>query len=78
MNKYQYYAGRFFILLATILIGIPIGILVGTIYFLRIVLTYPFNMYGLAVDKWENKVQIEQADIWTRHIARMQENKDRN
>ena len=61
MNKYQYYAGRFFILLATILIGIPIGILVGTIYFLRIVLTYPFNMYGLAVDKWENKVQIEQA-----------------
>jgi len=78
MNKYQYFAGRFVILLASILVGIPMGILIGTLYFLRIVLSYPFTMYNLAVDKWEHRVQIEQADMWTRHIARMEKNKDLN
>ena len=78
MNRYQYFAGRFIILLATILIGIPMGILVGTLYFLRIVLSYPINMYNLAVDKWENRVQIEQADIWTRHLSRMEQKQKDN
>lgn len=35
-------------------------------------------MYNLAVDKWQRRVQIEQADIWTRHLARMKQNKDLN
>ena len=78
MNKYQYLAGRFVILLCSILVGIPLGILVGVICFLRVSITYPLNMYTLAVDKWENRVQIEQADMWTRHIARMEKNKDLN
>jgi|TARA_R100001224_G_scaffold15136_1_gene7532 hypothetical protein len=78
MNRYQYFAGRFVILLASILVGIPMGILIGTLYFLRIVLSYPFTMYNLAVDKWENRVQIEQADMWTRHISRMEQNQKNN
>lgn len=78
MNRYQYFTGRFIILLTSILVGIPMGILVGTLYFLRIVLTYPFNMYNLAVDKWENRVQIEQADMWTRHISRMKQKQKNN
>ena len=76
MSKYQYYSGRFFLLLSSILIGIPMGILVGLIYFLRIVFSYPINMYKLSVDKWDNRIQVEQADMWTRHIARMEQKKN--
>ena len=35
-------------------------------------------MYKLAVDKWERRVQIEQADIWTRHLERMNQNNNLN
>ncbi len=76
MSKYQYYSGRFFLLLSSILIGIPMGILVGLIYFLRIVFSYPISMYKLSVDKWDNRLQVEQADMWTRHIARMEQKKN--
>tara|TARA_A200000159_G_scaffold59346_1_gene54920 strand:- start:2554 stop:2790 length:237 start_codon:yes stop_codon:yes gene_type:complete len=78
MSKYQYFAGRFIILIASILIGIPLGIVIGLIYFLRTSLTYPVSMYNLAIDKWERRIQIEQADMWTRHIAKMEENKHLN
>ena len=78
MSKYQYFAGRFIILICSIVIGIPLGILVGTIYFLRTSLTYPLTMYNLAIDKWEYRIQIEKADMWTKHIARMGKNKDLN
>ena len=64
--------------MTSILIGIPTGIFVGLLYFLRIALSYPFSMYHLAVNKWENRVQVEQADMWTRHIARMEQNKNKN
>ena len=76
MSKYQYYSGRFFLLLSSILIGIPMGILVGLLYFLRIVFSYPISMYKLSVDKWDNRLQVEQADMWTRHIARMEQKKN--
>ena len=78
MSKYQYYSGRFFLLLSSVVIGIPMGILVGLLYFLRIVFSYPISMYKLSVDKWDNRLQVEQADMWTRHIARMEQNKNEN
>jgi hypothetical protein len=78
MSKYQHFAGRFIILIASILVGIPLGIVIGLIYFLRISLTYPITMYNLAVDKWEHKVRIQQADIWARHLERMERNKNLN
>tara|TARA_R110001583_G_scaffold103163_14_gene250312 strand:+ start:2340 stop:2576 length:237 start_codon:yes stop_codon:yes gene_type:complete len=78
MNKYQYFAGRFIILTASIFIGIPLGILIGLTHFLRLSLTYPIIMYNLAVEKWEHKVKIQQADIWTRHLKRMKQNRDLN
>tara|TARA_Y100000004_G_scaffold96974_1_gene108493 strand:+ start:233 stop:481 length:249 start_codon:yes stop_codon:yes gene_type:complete len=73
MSKYQYFMGRLVIGLCSIIIGIPVGIFLALIYFVRISLSFPFQMYARAVDKWERKVQIEQADIWTRHVARMEQ-----
>ena len=78
MSKYQYFVGRSIILISSIFIGIPLGILIGLIYFLRLSLTYPITMYNLAVDKWEHKVKIQQADIWTKHLERMGKNKNLN
>ena len=73
MNKYQYFMGRFIIALCCIIAGIPLAFIVASIWFLRVLLNFPIEMYVSAVDKWERKVQIEQADIWTRHVARMEE-----
>ena len=65
--------GRFVIALCAILIGIPLGIIFASLYFIRVAINFPFQMYTMAVDKWERRVQIEQADIWTRHVARMEQ-----
>lgn len=73
MSKYQYLMGRLIIGFLSIVIGIPMGIILGLLYFLRASIMCPYQMYIMAVDKWERKVQIEQADIWTRHVARMEE-----
>tara|TARA_Y100001938_G_scaffold133141_1_gene192202 strand:+ start:1135 stop:1365 length:231 start_codon:yes stop_codon:yes gene_type:complete len=69
--------GRLVIALCCIIIGIPLGVLMATLFFLRVLISFPFNMYATAVDKWERRVQIEQADIWTRHVARMEEESSR-
>ena len=73
MSKYQYFMGRLVIGLCSIIIGIPLGVLMATLFFLRVLISFPFNMYATAVDKWERRVQVEQADIWTRHLARMEQ-----
>ena len=73
MSKYQYFMGRLVIALCCIIIGIPLGIIFASLYFIRVIINFPFQMYIMAVDKWEKKVQVEQADIWTRHLARMEE-----
>ena len=73
MSKYQYFMGRFVIALCCIIGGIPIGFMVACLWFVRVFLSFPIEMYVSAVDKWERRVQIEQADIWTRHVARMEE-----
>ena len=73
MSKYQFFMGRFVIALCAILIGIPLGIIFASLYFIRVTINFPFQMYTMAVDKWERRVQIEQADIWTRHVARMEQ-----
>ncbi len=78
MSKYQFFMGRFVITLCCIIIGIPIGIVVATLFFFRVLISFPFNMYKTAVDKWERRVQIEQADLWTRHLARMEEQSRKN
>ena len=73
MSKYQFFMGRFIIALCAIIIGIPVGIILASLYFVRVVINFPYQMYITAVDKWERRVQIEQADIWTRHLARMEQ-----
>ena len=70
--------GRFIIALCAIIIGIPVGIILASLYFIRVLINFPFQMYITAVDKWERRVQLEQADIWTRHVARMKEKQDQN
>tara|TARA_Y100001938_G_C7817683_1_gene295043 strand:- start:235 stop:471 length:237 start_codon:yes stop_codon:yes gene_type:complete len=78
MSKYQFFMGRFIIALCAIIIGIPLGILFATVNFFRALILFPLQMYTIAVDKWERRVQIEQADIWTRHVDRMKEKADLN
>ena len=78
MSRFQFYSGKFALMFLSIVIGIPLGILVGLIYFFRVSLDYPFQMYRLANNQWIKKVEVQQADMWTRHIARMEEKQKNN
>jgi len=80
MSYLQYYTGKTIIFLCSIIIGIPLGILLGVIYFFRVVLSFPLNMYQEGMRKFVETAASRQGDIWENHINRMEENKkfDRN
>ena len=80
MSYLQYYTGKAIIFLCSVIIGIPLGILLGVIYFLRVALSFPLDMYREGVRKFVETVTSRQEDIWENHINRMEENKkfDRN
>ena len=71
---------NFILVIASILIGIPLGIVVGLICWLK----FPFQIYWQArANLAKNRVQAAQEqlkeydieDIWEKHIERMQEKK---
>jgi hypothetical protein len=80
MSYLQYYTGKTIIFLCSVIIGIPLGILLGVIYFFRVALSFPLDMYREGVRKFVETVTSRQEDIWENHINRMEENKkfDRN
>jgi len=78
MSRFQYYTGKIILILCSIIIGIPVGIFVGILYFLRVSVSYPFTMYRLSNNQWIRKVELEQADMWTRHIHRMEQKQKEN
>jgi len=73
MTRLQYFVGKSILIVGCILIGVPAGILAGLIYFFRVALTYPFQMYRIANNQWLKKVELKQEDMWERHIQRMEE-----
>ena len=73
MSRFQFYTGKLILMFFAIVIGIPLGILTGILYFFRVTIDYPFRMYQLANKQWTRKIELDQADMWTRHIARMEE-----
>ena len=60
---------------AAIVIGIPLGLIAATLHFIRILIQYPFDLYRVTYEQWVHRVNLEQADMWTRHIYRMEQNK---
>jgi hypothetical protein len=75
-HKFQ----NFMILIGSILIGIPLGIVVGLICWFK----FPFQIYWQArANLAKNRIQAaeeqlreyETGDIWEKHIERMQEKK---
>lgn len=76
IHKFQ----NFIVLIASILIGIPLGIVVGLICWFK----FPFQIYWQArANLAKNRVraaqeqlrEYETGDIWEKHIERMQEKK---
>jgi len=73
MNRFQYFVGKSILLIASIVIGVPLGILAGIFYFFRVALTYPFSMYRIANASFIKKIELKQEDMWARHIRRMKD-----
>jgi len=75
MTRFQYFIGKSILLIGAIVIGVPLGILAGLIYFFRVALAYPFSIYRIANNQWLRKIELKQEDMWERHIQRMEEEK---
>ncbi len=75
MNRFELFSGKLVIFLSAIVIGIPLGLIAATLHFIRILIQYPFDLYRVTYEQWFNRVTMEQADMWTRHIYRMEQNK---
>ena len=75
MTRFQYFVGKSILLIGAIVIGVPLGILAGLVYFFRVALAYPFSMYRIANNQWLKKIELNQEDMWERHIQRMEEEK---
>ena len=75
MSRFELLSGKLVILLSAIVIGIPLGILAGIVSFITKVIEYPFDLYRVTYEQWLHRVTMEQADMWTRHIYRMEQNK---
>ena len=75
MTRLQYFIGKSILIISSIVIGVPMGILAGLVYFFRVALTYPFSMYSIATRRWLQKVELKQEDIWEKHIRKMEEEK---
>ena len=76
MSRFQYYTGKVILIFGSIVIGIPLGILIGLLYFFRVALSYPFSMYQMSTTQWlkqKEQKEAEKEDIWTRHIRKMEE-----
>ena len=75
MNRFELFSGKLVIFLSAIVIGIPLGLIAATLHFIRILIQYPFDLYRVTYEQWFHRVTMEQADMWTRHIYRMEQNK---
>ncbi len=75
---------KLFIATFTIVIGIPLGVIIGVTCMIRIIVRYPFDIYRIAVIKIEQRAALEELlenhdqDIWDKHIARIQQNQKEN
>jgi len=75
MSKFELLSGKLVIFLSAIVIGVPLGLIAATLHFIRILIQYPFDLYRVTYKQWFNRVSMEQADMWTRHIYRMEQSK---
>ena len=75
MSKFELFSGKLIIFLSAIVIGIPLGLIAATLHFIRILIQYPFDLYRVTYEQWVLKVNLDQADMWTRHIYRMEQKK---
>tara|TARA_R110000751_G_scaffold6858_2_gene28865 strand:+ start:1890 stop:2132 length:243 start_codon:yes stop_codon:yes gene_type:complete len=76
MKTSQYFVGKMMLLLGAIVIGIPLGIIHGLILFFKVVISHPYNIYTLSLHNWLEATKLKEGDIWDKHIARIEKNKN--
>ena len=54
-----------------ILIGLTLGVLVATLHFFIVLIRFPLDVYKTASRTYDERIEETKADIWTKHIERM-------
>ena len=66
------------VLLLVVIIGLPLGLLMASLQFLIVFFRFPLDVYKTATVNLDRQREVEKADMWTRHIARMEAKKKHN
>ena len=61
-----------------ILIGLTLGVLMATMHFFIVLINFPLSVYKTASRTYDERNMEAKADIWTKHIARMDKKYKRN
>ena len=74
----KYLFQKLIVLLLVVIIGLPLGLLMASLQFLIVFFRFPLDVYKTAMVSLDRQREINQADMWTRHIARMEAKKKHN
>lgn len=67
----KHFPAKLFLAFFSILIGLTLGVLVATLHFLIVLIRFPLDVYKTASKTYDRRNTLSQADIWTKHIERM-------
>ena len=74
----KYLFQKLIVLLLVVIIGLPLGLLMASLQFLIVFFRFPLDVYKTAMVSLDRQRELNQADMWTRHIARMEAKKKHN
>ena len=74
----KHFPAKLLLLICSIGIGLTLGVLVATLHFLIVLIRFPLDVYKSASNAYDERNMESKADIWTKHIERMDKKYKRN
>tara|TARA_B100001179_G_C18343451_1_gene297616 strand:- start:111 stop:356 length:246 start_codon:yes stop_codon:yes gene_type:complete len=67
----RFQPAKLFLAFFALIIGLTLGVLVATLHFLVVLIKFPLDVYKTASRAYDERNEETKADIWTKHIERM-------
>ena len=67
----RFQPAKLFLAFFALIIGLTLGVLVATLHFLVVLIKFPLDVYKTASRTYDERNEETKADIWTKHIERM-------
>ena len=74
----RFQPAKLILALLCLMIGLTLGVLMATIHFFIVLINFPLSIYKTASRTYDERNMESKADIWTKHIERMDKKYKRN